>query len=503
MLQTNQKPSPTLLLILVISGVLLLLNLDNQRMWQDEAQTALLGRTTLRHGVPIGRDRGHSIAQEDGAELDEHDRWRWHPWLPFYVVAASFGVLGESTYAARLPFALMGIATVAATYFLSLQLWKDGRAAIAAAVILSFSMVFLVLSRQCRYYSPAMLFSTLALLGYLRTTEAKRGGPMLTITAIILLFHSNFVCVYTMLPALGAHTVLYHRRNVKPIALTLVVAVLACAPFAFWFSGTTYTGRYGDVMFNASVWVYVTGIYLDSINRFLFPWLLVEIPVIAIAMAVMRSNKQPFGSGTLWYGVTLLLLFIASAIVLLGFVVPFPFFRYLIATVPVFAVLIGRLIMTVMDWNGVLGGIVTFLLVWHNGFVSFSEEYRFDCTGPVDGIVEYINENATEGDTVVITYADLPLLFYTPLRVYGGLTGEDFETTPTPDWIIARHVNVGGDKESETRTFISQHIEAAPYKRIELPYVDTAYQNREEPADRRFRRLVEGPPVVIWQRINE
>ena len=42
----------------------------------------------------------------------------------------------------------------------------------------------------------------------------------------------------------------------------------------------------------------------------------------------------------------------------------------------------------------------------------------------MEGIVSYLSENAEEDDVVAITYGDMPLKFYTDLRVVGGLTGE-------------------------------------------------------------------------------
>lgn len=77
-------------LILLAACVLILTNLGNQSLWQDEAQTALISRTVQTHGIPMGYDGRNFFSQELGAEYDEHGRWRWHTWLPFYLLAAFF-----------------------------------------------------------------------------------------------------------------------------------------------------------------------------------------------------------------------------------------------------------------------------------------------------------------------------------------------------------------------------------------------------------------------------
>ena len=115
--------------IMAVASFLILWNLGNQYLWQDEAQTALVSQSVLTHGVPVGFDGRNSFSQEMGREYGANHIWKWHPWLPFYILAAFFALFGESTLVARLPFALCGIATIAATYALARCMWRDKRAA--------------------------------------------------------------------------------------------------------------------------------------------------------------------------------------------------------------------------------------------------------------------------------------------------------------------------------------------------------------------------------------
>ena len=95
--------------IIVLACFLLLANLGNHYLWQDEAQTAVIARTVMARGMPYGTDGVNYFSQELGAEYGRNYIWKWHTWLPFYLLAGFFKVFGESNFTARLPFALFGI----------------------------------------------------------------------------------------------------------------------------------------------------------------------------------------------------------------------------------------------------------------------------------------------------------------------------------------------------------------------------------------------------------
>jgi 4-amino-4-deoxy-L-arabinose transferase-like glycosyltransferase len=61
------------------------------------------------------------------------------PWLPYYAVAASFMLFGESAWSARLLFAVAGLATLVLTYALVRRASEDRRAAMVSAILPPFS----------------------------------------------------------------------------------------------------------------------------------------------------------------------------------------------------------------------------------------------------------------------------------------------------------------------------------------------------------------------------
>ena len=71
--------------------------------------------------------------------------------MQFYIAAGSLGVLGPTTLAARLPFAVLGFLAVPLTYLLARRLF--GRVAVArlSALFLALSVPFLLHTRQARW----------------------------------------------------------------------------------------------------------------------------------------------------------------------------------------------------------------------------------------------------------------------------------------------------------------------------------------------------------------
>ena len=84
--------------LLVAASVLLLANLGNIYLWQDEAQTALIAKTVLTHGVPVGYDGTNYFSQEFGVDYGKNYLWLWQPWFQFYLLAGFFAAFGVSTF---------------------------------------------------------------------------------------------------------------------------------------------------------------------------------------------------------------------------------------------------------------------------------------------------------------------------------------------------------------------------------------------------------------------
>jgi hypothetical protein len=159
------------------------------------------------------------------------------PWLPFYATAASLAIFGESAAAARLPFALAGLATLILLYALVLRMTADRLAATLASALLLVSVQFLLYARQCRHYALNMALSLALLLAFDRL--ARRRFDWLFVATGVLLFHCHPLPAAVTLATLGGATLLLPAfRPMRRGFWTSLPAILALtAPWVLFARG--------------------------------------------------------------------------------------------------------------------------------------------------------------------------------------------------------------------------------------------------------------------------
>jgi hypothetical protein len=216
-------PHWPVLVVLVIAAALLLTNLGSDYFWEDEGDTAVLARNILRSGVPDAWDGTTFVAPDYGERLRYGFVMISHPWLQYYATAASFALFGQSTWAARLPFALAGLATIALLYVFLWQLRRDRTTALAASILLTASVQFLLYARQARNYALHALLTCLLLWQFQRL-RSWRGSVAIAFTGIVL-FHAHAIGLATV-AVLGVLTLVYppaasRRRFFLPAALVV------------------------------------------------------------------------------------------------------------------------------------------------------------------------------------------------------------------------------------------------------------------------------------------
>jgi hypothetical protein len=479
-------------LIAVVACLWLLPSLGNGMLWEDEAQTALLARTTLQHGVPVAFDGLNSISQEKGDDYGYHGLWKWHMWLPFYVLAGFFEVFGESTAIARLPFALFGVATVVLTYFTAESIWRDLKSAILSAALVLLCISFALLVRQCRYYSPAMFFSLLMLHEYLRICRGARRGWITLAVAAILLFNSHFIYCATTFSALGLHAAIWHRDRWKPLFFAgLVTAAICAVPFV-WVSSLTY--RNYPYVFTWHYASYQVVVYVTDIFTHIVPYPLLLIPMaICVKAAITRKRIFPTLMALEPWALPVFLTVIMLMVV--GPFTPSPFFRYMGPAIAPLLILVARWVVLAFRTQIFLGIATTVLLgVWWP-VSPYIYELRHPFVGPLEGIITFLQTHAKPDDVVVVSYEDLPIKFYTKLRVLGGNTGEDIAAAKGARWLVLRSLS-----GQAVRKFIDQQVKQNPdYKRITLNVPDTEFENREEPDQHYYQSVKNAAPVVVYE----
>lgn len=184
-----------------IGAVLLLWNLGRPALWQDEAETALRAESILETGLPRMSLRGVLVTAQPSLAAHEGNPsgvWTWNTWLPAYLVAVSFAVLGRTPFAARFPFALSGILAL----WLSWRLFCGGEddelverrahAPEAALALLSLSPAFLLFCRQSRYYALVALGAVLVFQAWRRLLSRKPWGALALALSLQFLLHASF-----------------------------------------------------------------------------------------------------------------------------------------------------------------------------------------------------------------------------------------------------------------------------------------------------------------------
>jgi 4-amino-4-deoxy-L-arabinose transferase-like glycosyltransferase len=497
LLALDRRDIAVSLLLLVVGSTACFMNLDASVLWQDEAQTAVVSRTILEHGIPLGTDGVNFFSQEYGAEYADGYVWRWHTWLPFYFVAGSFALFGETTWAARFPFALFGLATLLLAYPLGRRVWQDRWAAAASAVALATSVPFLLMVRQCRYYSMTAFFTVLALWAYLRLVEgARAAGPVFAL-ALFGLFQSHYVYIPPLVASLAIHALLFHRDRFKAGAVWTTVAGVACLPWGIWMAGIRYGEAYGETLIDVGHRIGVFLTFGDALLRFVFPLGLFVVLAVVVGWHAYRKTPRLGSDATIVRGATLILLLVSSHLIVLSFVAPTYFFRYLMPLIPVLALGAGRIVAAPLagPWALKIALLVGLIALGPVG--AFVHELRHDFEGPVEELVRYLDEHAEPGDVVAINYGDMALKFYGRYRVVGGMTGEDLGPAQDADWIIIRRHSV---RDGSVGKALRRIVLNGDYEPVLLERVDTGFENREDPEQHLYRTATLGPALVVHRR---
>ena len=484
--------------VLALGAGLLLWNLGGPILWQDEAQSALISRTVVETGLPRGTDGLNYFSQEQGAEYAEHYLWRWHTWLPFYLVAGSYELMGESTFSARFPGALLGWLSIWLTYQVGVELWRDRRSALLGAATLSICVGFLLLSRQCRYYSASICFTLLSVLGYWRLMRAERWGSTLLIGGMTLLFQTHYVYTGICGAAFVAHCAWFRRERWKPLAVAAVSVVLLALPWVIWFVQMKYGSRYGGRTFHLmNSWDDLAR-FMQQIALELVPWMLWPIPFVVRHVRRKSASESDASPSPATEATALIGILVAAHMLLLAPIVPYAFFRYLAPIVPFTAMLVGRWIAEASRIHQALAGWMLAVVVLSWPCADFVKEQLRPVQAPVAAIVEYLQSHAAPRDVIAANYGDLPLKYYLSNRVIGGLTGEDLAQQPLPEWIVLRQYTCGGplSVDDQLKTWAA----SGEYERITLAVPDVPFEHREDPAVHLFATDWGEKPVVIYHR---
>ena len=438
-------------IIAVIGAAFIFTSLGAGYLWADEGDTAVLASNILKFGVPKAWDGVTFIDSDFGARENDQLVMVSSPWVQYYITAASFLVFGQNTFAARFPFALAAWMSILLVYFIVWQVTGNRWAAFSAAVLLVFSVQFLLYSRQSRYYGLSMLFTCLLIWTFFQIKSLR--NALLFALLAILLFHIHPIGIVPI-GVLAIFTLLH--RSFAPQRRSFWLVLPAIIAFTIPWFALARTGYTENAALVPSIRDFFARFAQYSIECASVTPL---VGIVALLLVLLIHRRQGFGflssreqdfllvifAVTLSYGVTMALTQRSAALWVTGI-------RYTSAIIPLVAMAAGVLIAKIAArrlfvWVAILlvfvftnFGQITPWVLWadknpnpENKIVALHVPQRiFDglvATGPllfvrdlfranpgtVAAACEFLHKNAAPSDVVITNYESEPLYFHTRL----------------------------------------------------------------------------------------
>lgn len=463
--------------IVGLAAILLFWALTEKYLWQDEAATAVLAVRMLKYGRPMAYDGKNLLTidmqdEDDDAAVSARTKnpqaaidyfveqgnfkldttWKWQPWGLFAIAAVSIKLLGQTTLGARLPFALAGLATVPLLFHLVRRQFGNLQTAALSALLLVSNTYWILHARQCRYYSVSSLFLVLTVIAYARWQWGGRSAAAFIASAWCW-FQVDYGTVLPVVAALFLEALVADRRAFWRTVTAGAILGATLAPFV-WFYDLLHRGSSAD-----GTWLQRARHNIFNTNEYVVPALVGLAVVIVLARnwkSLPEAERRMVSVGCAI--IVALTLWIPTVTV-------YAFLRYVIIAAPVGAMLTAWLVVRLLgrDWR--LTWVAAAVLIftpwfslpmraiarppeWWEGSVWYRAELK-DLRAEIFGhqpdpnrlVIDWLRKNAAPTDEILINYEDIPLMYYLPNPIRGGIATfrvEDDARTP-PRFVILRH----------------------------------------------------------------
>lgn len=200
---------------LLLGGLLLLARLDTYALWDDEAGTALHGIAVSKTGDTGAMVGENLVAFRNGVAL-KHLKDRTVSPLQYYIEAPFVALRNQSSFFARLPFALAGLFSLMLCAYWVWKSCQNYKELCTYLSVIIFTMPLFLYFRQCRYYSLVLLFEMLVLYFYLQKERQWNSLPALTL-GLWGLMASHYLGYFSLVGALAVDYFLWGRTR-NPIS---------------------------------------------------------------------------------------------------------------------------------------------------------------------------------------------------------------------------------------------------------------------------------------------
>ena len=492
-----------LFLLAIYSASMIFIGLGDNLLQVDEGNDTFISTNILKFGLPTHSDGvNHTMlwaSSHDGLFV-------YRPWIPYYIQAFSLSVFGQTTFAARLPFALCGVLSVIFLYRFALKFTGRQFIAFLAALLLASSIPALIYFRTARYVGLPIFLSILLLSFYIKIYKNKKWNPFPLTVVSIIFFHTMYVEFAGMILGVLIHFFIYYKdalpENRQRAAWAAGITGVFCIPWFIFispmFSKVTQHLASWSTLIDLSWHGYIKRFlgFLFQVNNYIFP-------IILLPLFFLRQFR-PFTKQ-----VSLLLLCILT-VLLTALPHAMPIQQYISASFPLFFLLLAILIVNIFPKYLLAQSLlVTFLITsnlihvflffplkqvvkghpeWFqkspylkNTFNSLMREIKFrsvyfdyiyeishDYRGPLDEIVTFFKVHGKSGESCYIDNEPESLVYYTRMKV---IHRDDIKAQDAPDWIVLRgdyRESVKENSSSKTAQNLREVLRKNPYSKIEL-----------------------------------
>ena len=518
------------------SAPMIFLGLTDSVLQVDEGADTFISTTILKFGIPMHSDGINSSM----LFADVHDGlFVYRPWFSYYAQAFSLSFIGQTTFAARLPFALIGLFSVIFFYQFSLKFTGRQYVAFLASFLFASSIPALIYFRTARYVGIPVLLTVLLLNFYIDIYKNKKWNPFPLTVVSIIFFHTMYVEFAGVIAGVLIHFVINIKEttaeNRKQAAWAAGITGIFCIPWLIFifpvFSHVTEYWASNSILIDSSWMGFPKRFigFLFQLNNYIFPLVLLpflllrrlkpfakQISLLLLCNLTILLTALPHLMPLQQYLVSSFPLLFLLLAILLTSIFPNPFLSTLLAILFITSNIIHiapllpakALVKDHPEWfqkSHYLKNVYASLIrevkiksIYFDYLYEISHAYK----GPLDAIVAFFKIYGRPGDSCYIDSEFESLAFYTGMKM---ISKSELSPQQAPDWIVLRgHDNITLKTEdlSPIARNVKEVLQSNTYKQIELDAPAIWVNNTYDIQIHEFRSPSSNDKVVVYQRVN-
>ena len=533
------KNHKSLAFLIPYACIMVFLGLSDAALQTDEGGDTYISSTILKYGFPYHQDE--VISAMEHARVREDGLFIYRTWIPYYLQASSLFILGKTTFAARLPFAVLGVTSAIALYFFTLKLIRKKNVAFLATLFLISSVPALIYFRTARYVGLPILLTVLLIYSYITIFDKKKWSPWPITIISIIYFHTMYVSFAGIILGVLIHFYINRKStapdNYKRATQAGIITSIFTLPW-LWFIFPIFEKipefyiAQGDQIDISSGWRFLKHFagFIFQLNNYIFPFIL--LPLLFIRS--LRTYKNEIQ----------LCLICTSSLMGVSLLNTIPFQQYMAGSFPLLSILLALIIIEGLSVHSIVRSTLTATLIFTNlihvgpllsiketfgnnpkwfsknfymksTYNTFMREVKLKYVfyqhlleisnpykGPLDKIVAFFKTNGKPGDSCYIDNEHESLAYYTGMKV---IHRDDIKALDNPDWIVLRgdyrhaiEKNLPSEIAQNLREILRKH----PYSKIELDAPAIRVNNTYDIQLHLFRSPTSADKIVIYKRTD-